>query len=254
MMAAPTMREAIEIIKRKFDPSEIKWRIQRSGGSGEKVWAVVIPYITSRAVHDRLDEAFDAWGWRNEFRVMEISSGDPGIICRTHYRNPDTGEWAWKENGASQTGIEPFKGGLSGSEKRTFEHSLDEEFAITALKQSEKCPHYARTKDGQVFYWGAPNLPAWARPDVAKAIVEEGAEVVGDVKMPQEYPDWNALVEDHGGKKGINELRNVAVVAKSKGWTQSDLFAWIAKQGVDLSDSGLQYSDFAKLNHLIKGA
>ena len=259
-MSAQTMQEAIDIICRKFPPDEIDWRIQRSGGSGDNVWAVVIPYITSRAVHTRLDEAFTPWGWRNEFRVMEMNHGDSGIICRTHYKNPETGDWDWKENGASQTGIEPFKGGLSVAEKRAFEqfgggrylYSLKEEWAVTALKQSEKCPNYAKTKDGQLFYWGAPALPEWAKPETLEKIKEEAEGLVGKIELPQEYPDFNALVSDHSGKKGINELRNVGVVARSKCWTQDQLLAWVTSQGVDLADSGLQYSDFAKLNQMIK--
>ena len=62
-MSAPTMAEAIEIIRKPFHVTEVEWRIQSSGEKGEKIWAIVVPYITARAVHDRLDEAFGATGW-----------------------------------------------------------------------------------------------------------------------------------------------------------------------------------------------
>lgn len=76
--------------------------------------------------------------------------------------------------------------------------------------------------------------------------------LLDQVELPQEYPDFNTLVLDHGGKKGINELRNVAVVARAKGWTQDQLLSWVTAQGVDLADSELKFSDFAKLNAMIK--
>jgi len=94
-----------------------------------------------------------------------------------------------------------------------------------------------------------------AREHGRNAITENPSEAfLEQPELPQEYPDFNALAGDHKGKKGVNELRNVGVVAKSKGWDQNKLLAWVGEQGIDLSDSELKYSDFAKLNHLMKGA
>jgi len=72
------------------------------------------------------------------------------------------------------------------------------------------------------------------------------------ITLPQEYPDVNALVLDHAGKRGINELRNVVAAAKTKGWDQGKLLEWIKSQGVDLADSELKNSDFVKLNFAMR--
>jgi len=112
--------------------------------------------------------------------------------------------------------------------------------------------------------WGDdPEADVKTDDDVAHAARLQGRQAVQDnpsealldqIELPQEYPDFNTYVSDHGGKRGINELRNVGVEARKKGWTQDELFKWIASQGVVLSDMDLQFSDFAKLNQMIKGA
>ncbi len=258
-MSAQTMPEAIEIIKRPFHTTEIEWRVQRSGESGGKVWAIVVPYITARAAHERLDEAFNPWGWRTEFRVMEVPGGTAGVICRLWYQHPESGEWEWKENGAGQTQIEPFKGGLSDSEKRAFEelgggrylYSLVDQFAETSSTRSSKTPEYAKTKDGTVFYWGPPLLPEWAIPGVRDAASAASEQITGEpLGIPEQYPEFDALVDSHGGKRGINDLRAVGVVARQHGWTEQRLLEWIASTEIDLRNSPKQ-SDFAKLKFLI---
>lgn len=259
-MAAPTMQEAIDIIRRPFSTLEIEWRVQRSGESEGKVWAIVVPYITARAAHDRLDEAFDPWGWRTEFRVMELAGGASGVICRLWYINLDAEEWEWKENGAGQTQIEPFKGGLSDSEKRAFEelgggrylYSLGDQFAETSRTRSGKTPNYAKTKEGTVFYWGPPLLPEWAIPGVQAAANDASEEATGEpLSLPEQYPEFDALVAGLGGKRGINDLRAVGVIARQHGWTEARLLEWIAGTQINLRDSPKQ-SDFAKLKFLIE--
>jgi len=107
--------------------------------------------------------------------------------------------------------------------------------------------------DGSKYRDVAP--PPLDRPTARANAVESSSDALLDqIELPKEYPDFNALVGDHGGKKGINHLRNVGVVAKSKGWTQDELFKWIGSQGVVLSNMDLKFSDFAKLNQMIKEA
>jgi len=259
-MSAPTLAEAFEIIRKPFQVDEIEWRVQRSGGSGEKVWAIVVPYITARAVHDRMDEAFDPWGWRNEFRVMEVSGGTSGIICRTHYLNPESREWDWKENGADQSNIEPFKGGLSDAEKRTFEqfgggrylYRLNEEFADTSTSKSAKCPNYAKTPEGTVFYWGAPLLPEFAIPNVRASTNDFSREVTGnDLPDIREYPALEKVVEKMAGKRGISELRTFLMEAKQLGWSQAQVVSWAGGHGHDLF-APLSQDTCIKLRDLIK--
>lgn len=161
------------ILQRYFPPEDLEWRISRAGwktNSGEP-WAVVLTYITARALHERLDEAFGIAGWRTEFRELSLPGGNAGVICRLWVRIDS--EWTWRENGAPQTDFEAFKGGLSGAEKRAgaelgigrYLYSLPESFAPTSLRKTARTPnrYYSKTEK-KAFYWGPPQLPAWAVP------------------------------------------------------------------------------------------
>ena len=151
----------------------------------------MLAYITARAVHQRMDDVFGIGGWRTEFREFTIAasyesdlpstptekrgksaSSTTGVLCRLWFRDPATGEWCWKENGASETDFESFKGALSSSEKRAFAelgggrylYNLTETFAVTSVKKTKEISNYATTKDKKVFYWAPPTLPPWALP------------------------------------------------------------------------------------------
>lgn len=88
-------------------PDEIEWRVQ-SAKDGKMT---IVPYITNRCVMERFDKAFGATKWRSEFREIQN-----GFICRLTVDYD--GHVIYREDGASKTGIEPEKGGISDSMKR----------------------------------------------------------------------------------------------------------------------------------------
>lgn len=96
-----------DILTKPIQPDEIEWRVQ-SAKDGKMT---VVPYITNRCVMERFDAAFAPWNWDSEFR--EIAGG---FICRLTVRFNDA--IIYREDGASKTGIEPEKGGISDSMKR----------------------------------------------------------------------------------------------------------------------------------------
>lgn len=52
-----------------FSHEDIEWRIQQSGKTRDgKVWAMVLAYVTNRAIMKRLDDVCGKAGWRNEYR------------------------------------------------------------------------------------------------------------------------------------------------------------------------------------------
>jgi len=215
-------KAAMEALQRPFPAEDIEWRVSRCGIKKEtgKPWALVLAYITARAVHDRMDEVFGLGGWKNEFR--EFSTGTTaGIICRLWFRDPESEDWCWKENGAAETDIESFKGGLSSSEKRAFAelgggrylYRLTENFAETSLQKSHTTPHYAKTKDGQVFYWGPPELPAWALPSG---------------KAPErKSPTSDAPPEGNDNNGSNPDIKAIRKTAKAAGWTEKQLAEWV---------------------------
>ena len=99
-------------LQSKFQHSDIEWRIQSSGENPKGIWAIIVPYITNRAIMQRLDNIFGVFGWRNEFKEWQGNSQICGISIKSG------AEWITKWDGADNTKIEATKGGLSDSMKR----------------------------------------------------------------------------------------------------------------------------------------
>ncbi len=150
---------------RPFQESEIEWRVGECGKKGDKFWAKCFAYVTNRAIQNRLDEVFGTTGWECRFEPIE-----GGFLCGIGVRDGDSVVWKW--DGAERTDFEALKGGLSGSMKRAavqwgigrYLYSLESGFAET-FSERVQGGHYARTKEGETFYWIPPQLPAWALPE-----------------------------------------------------------------------------------------
>ena len=97
-----------DILKRPIQSHEIEWRVQ-STKNGK---TTIVPYIQSRAVMDRFDEAFGADGWKDSYSPWK----GKGVLCTLYVKCGDT--WVSKEDGADDTAIEPTKGGISDALKR----------------------------------------------------------------------------------------------------------------------------------------
>ena len=93
-----------------FDQKDIEFRVGAT--TRDKSQVLALPYITSRAVMDRLDNAVGPQNWRDEYR--EAPQG--GVLCGVSIRID--GEWVTKWDGADNTKVEPVKGGLSDAFKR----------------------------------------------------------------------------------------------------------------------------------------
>lgn len=179
----------LEQLAAPFPPSDIEWRIQSSGKKGDRVWARVLAYITSRAVMQRLDDVCGAGNWRNEFRYEQGGAVLCGLSIRVGDGPFSATEWVTKWDGAENTDVEAVKGGLSGAMKRAavqwgigrYLYDLEEGFA----QVSENGKHYAKTKDGHAFNWDPPKLPAWALPSEAKRVVPEGNKAAAEEGSPK---------------------------------------------------------------------
>ena len=95
-----------------FPEEDIEWRIQQQGLSNGIPWALVLAYVTNRAIMDRLDEIVGPENWTNDF----TQSPNGGVLCTLGVKVKD--DWIYKTDGADNTEIEKVKGGLSNSMKR----------------------------------------------------------------------------------------------------------------------------------------
>ena len=155
-----------ELLK-PFPESDIEWRISRSGVKDGKPWAIVLPYITARAVMDRLDAVFSVMGWEDEYVFH-----DGGVECRLTVEYD--GKRITKVDGAPYTDFEPFKGGISDALKRAavkfgigrYLYSLDGAF-FANIDAAGKYTGKAKDNDNKIvwFHWSPPMLPAYAVPE-----------------------------------------------------------------------------------------
>jgi len=153
-------------LKDPFPAEDIEWRVQSSGVKNGKPWALVLAYVTNRAIMDRLDEVCGPENWQNKFCPAPID----GVLCGISIKCE--GGWITKWDGADKTDIEAVKGGLSGAMKRAgsqwgigrYLYNLPTGWANI----HENGSHRDRVKvpDGKDVWvkWDPPELPAWALP------------------------------------------------------------------------------------------
>lgn len=157
----------LKLLADPFKEDEIEWRIGQCGMKGGKPWAMVLAYVQARAIMNRLDEVCGPENWRVSYEFVQgAQSVTPGVLASLSIRIGD--RWVTKTDGAEQTDIESFKGGLSSALKRAgsvwgigrYLYQLDAAFAN--INPNGK--HWGRVKDGPDFNWDPPRLPAWALP------------------------------------------------------------------------------------------
>jgi hypothetical protein len=196
-----------------FPPEDIEWRVQQCGVTGNgNPWAMVLAYVTNRAIMKRLDEVCGKAGWRNEF----TPAPDSGVMCGISVKVD--GEWITKWDAAENTQVEAVKGGMSGAMKRAavqwgigrYLYMLEEGFAEVSMDKRNGW-NRAKTKEGKQIFWSPPKLPAWALPTTAEndkpqaasgrtpdEILNDFTSQASDCQSVEELkgiytPAWNAL-------------------------------------------------------------
>ncbi|MBD1583462.1 Rad52/Rad22 family DNA repair protein [Pseudoalteromonas sp. S16_S37] len=157
-----------------FEEHEIEWMVQRCGINHTGPWVQVVPYVTNRAVQQRLDDVLGLNGWENLPRDTPH-----GQICGLKLKLGDQTITKW--DGADYQGnhgYEPLKSALSGSMKRAavqfgiarYLYSIEPVFMqCQPLSDGKECTaNYIEIKSSTGVpvsaQWEAPALPAWALP------------------------------------------------------------------------------------------
>lgn len=103
-------------LARPFAPEDLEWRIQVT--TQDKSKGLAVPYVTNRAIQDRLDDVVGPENWRNDYKPWHSANKKGAQLCGISVYLEDRKEWLTKWDGAEDTDVEPVKGGLSDSMKR----------------------------------------------------------------------------------------------------------------------------------------
>lgn len=177
-MSDLTASKIQSLLSDPFESHDIEWRVQQSGlTKNQQPWVMVIPYVTNRAIQQRLDEVVGVDGWEN---ILQPSPCGKGYLCGLKVRIAD--KWVTKWDGAEYTNVEALKGAVSGSMKRAavqfgigrYLYSLSTEFANCQVVDSRfnctgefiSIPVNKGQKNGPkvTAEWFPPQLPDWALP------------------------------------------------------------------------------------------
>lgn len=172
----------LELLGKKFPEEDLEWRIQSCGMGKNNYWALVVPYITNRAIMQRLDEACGLGGWQNV--EPKLSPCGKGYLSGISIKIDN--EWVTRWDGSEITGggnIDQVKSTLSTSMKRTgvqwgigrYLYQFDVGFAtienIDSRYDLKKGYFYHENKNKkEKFQWMPPAVPAWALPFTEKNV------------------------------------------------------------------------------------
>lgn len=108
-----TPQELYQALSAPFSSADIEWRV--SATNRDKTKGLAVPYVTNRAIQNRLDHTVGIDGWHNDFVPWK---GERAQLCGISIYFPDMQTWITKWDGADDSDIESVKGGLSDSMKR----------------------------------------------------------------------------------------------------------------------------------------
>lgn len=109
-----------------FPAEDIEWFIGAT--TKDKAKGLAIPFITNRAVQERLDDVCGPDGWRNEYKALgerelydsnnQYQGKKTSQLCGISIWSEQRQEWITKWDGAEESDIEAIKGSLSSAMKR----------------------------------------------------------------------------------------------------------------------------------------
>lgn len=110
-----------------FPAEDIEWFIGAT--TADKSRGMAVPFITNRAVQERLDAVCGPDGWRNEYKALgereiydknnQLEAKKSSQLCGISIWSDKREEWITKWDGAEESDIEAIKGSLSSAMKRS---------------------------------------------------------------------------------------------------------------------------------------
>lgn len=126
-----TGQELHRRLSEPFAVADVEWRVTKLRNQNSE--GLVVPFIDSRAIQNRLDDVVGPFFWRTRFIPWHQYVPKPGKyedpnevqktpvssqLCGLSIYDAERKEWVEKVDGAENTDIEAIKGGISDSFKR----------------------------------------------------------------------------------------------------------------------------------------
>ena len=73
-MAQLNPKEMQQALAKPFAPEDLEWRLQNT--TEEKMRGLAVPYVTNRAIQNRLDEVCGPENWYNDFKPWHMAYSD----------------------------------------------------------------------------------------------------------------------------------------------------------------------------------
>ena len=197
-----TVKEIQDRLAEPFPEDRLEWRVQSGNCTGDRPWAMIVPFVSNRAIQQRLDDVVGCFGWRNSYHAGPLG----GVICTITIKEVP------KSDGADNTEIEAVKGGLSDSMKRAAVHwgigrylyKLKTAYAEIVDKGGRYKTYIDKNHKDKKFQWNPPMLPDWALPE-AEQDPEEWA---------YKHPKIVTIARDNGLSKAV--IREAVLGARFK--------------------------------------
>ncbi|MGE7983609.1 Rad52/Rad22 family DNA repair protein [Solibacillus sp. NPDC093137] len=168
-------RQYLKALSKPIQDDDVEWKVQTVTNGNNGLKALLVPYVTSRAIMARLDEVFGLC-WQDEYKVLDIG-GKPGMQCTIVITDPNSGRVITKRSDAAElTHIEAIKGGYSDSLKRAavkfgigrFLYDLPQQWVQVSQQriQGQKCEYVSgnyKVSGSQQFikgYYVRPSVSA----------------------------------------------------------------------------------------------
>ena len=104
-------------LAKPFAAEDLEWRLQKTFESQGRMTGIAVPYVTNRAIQNRLDSVVGPENWYNQYQPWHAAGKKEAQICGISIHFEDRG-FITKWDGAEDSDVEPIKGGLSDSMKR----------------------------------------------------------------------------------------------------------------------------------------
>ncbi|MCF7815273.1 MAG: hypothetical protein K9M95_11775 [Candidatus Cloacimonetes bacterium] len=160
-------------LKAPFPAEDIEFRIAAVSGDQKRI--KLYPYLTSRAIMDRLDKILGIENWSDEYELLAS-----GVTCRLTLRINESS--ITKQDAASFTDIEALKGAFSDALKRAaVKFGIGRylyktpAFYVDLLPEkpgnNQERVHFFKA-EGVSGWWKEPTLPSSVLPDKEKNILK----------------------------------------------------------------------------------